>query len=156
MKRFFLGAAAGAAAMYFLDPDRGHSRRARFQQQAQAKKRSFDRSVDRVEQDAANRAKGADARAHGAGVFHPSDDRALEVHLHQVLKELDIPTGDVTVEAVDGIVRLRGQVSSTSDIGRIVQTVNGVPGVHAVESFMHLPGEPAPNKEPALRVGSKS
>jgi hypothetical protein len=154
MKRFLAGAMAGAAAMYLLDPDRGRARRARMSQQLAARKRRIDRVAEKAQRDAANRAQGAAARAHGAGVFHPTDDRALEVHLHQVIEELDTETRDVTVEAVDGIVRLRGQVSSTADIARVVQAVNGVPGVHAVESFLHLPGEPAPNKEAALRVGT--
>ncbi len=52
-----------------------------------------------------------------------------------------------------GHVRVRGQVASTDDIARVVQVISGVPGVHAVDSFMHLPGEPAPNKEPARSAG---
>jgi hypothetical protein len=156
MKRLLIGAAAGAAVMYFLDPDRGRGRRAQVSQQLGARKRKIEHVAEGVEKDAANRAEGAAARAKGAGVFHPTDDRSLEVHLHQVLEELDVETRDVTVEAVGGLVRVRGQVASTEDIARVVRAVNGVPGVHAVESFMHLPGEPAPNKEPALRVGTDS
>jgi hypothetical protein len=154
MKRFLAGAVAGAAGMYFLDPDRGRGRRARVSQQLSARKRKIEHVAEGIEKDAANRAQGAAARAKGAGVFHPTDDRSLEVHLHQVLKELDVQTGDVTVEAVGGLVRVRGQVASTDDIARVVRTVNSVPGVHAVESFLHLPGEPAPNKEPALEIGA--
>ena len=116
MKRFIAGAMAGAVAMYLLDPDRGRSRRARIRQQGSARARSVDRAADCIERDAANRAEGARARADGKGVFHPSDDRALEVHLHQVLEELDVATSEVTVESVEGVVRVRGQVGSEADI----------------------------------------
>lgn len=153
MKRFFAGAMAGAAAMYLLDPDRGRRRRAQLGQKWTARKRSADRAVDRFERDTANRAEGARARAEGGGIFHPSDDRALEVHLHQVLEELDVATSDVSVESVEGLVRVRGQVASEADIARVVRAINGVPGVHGVESLMHLPGEPAPNKKPARAAG---
>ncbi len=71
-----------------------------------------------------------------------------------MLKELDLDVRDVTVEAVDGHVRLRGQVASAIDMKRVVASVDEVPGVYAVESLMHLPGEPAPNKEPAREAGS--
>ena len=94
MKRFIAGAMAGAVAMYLLDPDRGRGRRARVRQQWSSRVRSVDRAADRFERDAANRAEGARARADGKGVFHPSDDRALEVHLHQVLEELDVATSE--------------------------------------------------------------
>ena len=153
MKRFIAGAMAGAVVMYLLDPDRGRGRRARVRQQLSSRVRSVDRAADRFERDAANRAEGARARADGKGVFHPSDDRALEVHLHQVLEELDVATSDVSVESVDGVVRVRGQVGSEADIARVVRAINGVPGVQGVESLMHLPGEPAPNKKPARAAG---
>ena len=147
MKRFIAGAMAGAVAMYLLDPDRGRGRRARVRQQWSSRVRSVDRAADRFERDAANRAEGARARADGKGIFHPSDDRALEVHLHQVLAEIDVAT------SVDGVVRVRGQVASEADIARVVRAINGVPGVQGVESLMHLPGEPAPNKKPARAAG---
>ena len=75
------------------------------------------------------------------------------MHLHQVLEELDVATTEVTVESVDGVVRVRGQVASEADIARVVRAINGVPGVQGVESLMHLPGEPAPNKKPARAAG---
>jgi len=153
MKRFLVGAAAGAAGMYFLDPDRGRGRRARMGQQLAARRRKIERAATSIEKDAANRADGVAARAKGAGVFHPSDDRALEVHLHQVLAEIDVATSDVSVESVEGVVRVRGQVASEADIARVVRAINGVPGVQGVESLMHLPGEPAPNKKPARAAG---
>jgi osmotically-inducible protein OsmY len=70
-----------------------------------------------------------------------------------VLEELDVATSDVSVESVEGLVRVRGQVASEADIARVVRAINGVPGVHGVESLMHLPGEPAPNKKPARAAG---
>ena len=105
-------------------------------QQLAARRRKIERAATSIEKDAANRADGVAARAKGAGVFHPSDDRALEVHLHQVLAEIDVATSDVSVESVEGVVRVRGQVASEADIARVVRAINGVPGVQGVESLM--------------------
>ena len=60
-------------------------------------------------------------------------------------------TSDVSVESVDGVVRVRGQVASEADIARVVRAINGVPGVQGVESLMHLPGEPAEQEARARR-----
>ena len=55
---FILGALAGAAAMWLLDPSRGHQRRARLRQKAVAAAR-------RVQAEARKQARGAARRAQG-------------------------------------------------------------------------------------------
>lgn len=45
-----------------------------------------------------------------------------------------------------GVATLRGQVKRTDQIDELVQACGKVNGVERVESHLHLPGTPAPNK----------
>ena len=51
----------------------------------------------------------------------------------------------VNVSAVDGIVYLRGEVSSNQEIERLIDDALAVTGVLRVESMLHTPGTPAPS-----------
>src|SRR5262245_37427759 len=102
--------------MYFLDPDRGRSRRARTYDQAGAKARHARREAERRANYEAGRRRGEMLVEQGAGRFHPVDDRDVATHLKEVLTRLDFPTRDVTVEVVDGTVGLRGQVEEADHI----------------------------------------
>jgi hypothetical protein len=146
------GAAAGAAAAYLFDPDRGRARRARLRDQVAARLRRRTRWASHRVRDVENRTRGLAARATGHGRFHPTDDRDVAEHRRMVLAGLDIPTGDVAVEVVDGVVRLRGEVRIHAFMDRIVGAVSQVPGVQRVENLMHVPGQPPPNKADALRA----
>jgi hypothetical protein len=152
MIRFLAGVVVGATAMYFLDPVKGRSRRAVRSDRWRSRARIAERRAEQRARDAANRQAGERARARGAGQFHPVDDRSVELHLHQVLAELDVPTADVTVEAIEGLVRVRGQVASMSEHEQVITAIREARGVRDVESLLHLPGESAPNKEPARHV----
>jgi osmotically-inducible protein OsmY len=145
--KFLAGAVAGAAGMYFADPVNGRGRRRRTSAKLQAARRRRQRNAERQASLAAGRAVGEQARARGAGQFHPTDDRSVELHLHDLLAGLDTDTKDVNVEVVEGLARVRGQVTSGDDMQRVVDLVHGCPGVRSVESFLHLPDEPAPNKK---------
>ena len=90
------------------------------------------------------------ARA-GAGEFHQRDNRSVAEHLHAVLERADVPTADVTVEVVDDLVRLRGQVRTDDERARVLAAVGAEAGSRQVESMLHLPNEPAPNKAPSRR-----
>ena len=70
----------------------------------------------------------------------------------QALSALPAATENVTVEVVDGLATLRGQVLSLDDRSSIEAEVRRAPGVLDVQSFLHLPGEPAPNKASAIRA----
>ena len=153
MMKFVSGVAVGVAAMYVLDPVKGRGRRAVLRDRARSTMRTRHRRAEQQARDAANREAGEQARARGAGHFHPTDDRSVELHLHQLLAELDVDTHDVTVEVHEGLARLRGQVASDTDRQRVLTTVRESRGVREVESLLHLPDEPAPNKEPARQAG---
>jgi len=143
---------AGAAAAYFFDPDRGAARRAQARDQAQARMRRRQADTERQARHEANVAQGQAAEAHGGGVPRPKDDVDVAQAVKQVLAGLDVETGDVTVEPVDGVVTLRGQVASREELTTVEQAVSEAPGVTELLSFLHTPGTPAPNKASSLRA----
>jgi hypothetical protein len=139
----------GAAGMYFLDPSLGRRRRAAARDKlrsrvAQQRRRRSQRAA--FEQ---GRRRGELFARAGAGEFHQQDDRSVAEHLHAVLERTDVPTTDVTVEVVDDRVRLRGQVRTDDDRARVLAAVGAEAGSRQVESMLHLPDEPAPNKAPS-------
>lgn len=143
---------AGAAAAYFFDPENGRARRAQTRDQARA-------FLDRRREDAgrqarhqANMAAGQAAESRGAGVPRPADDVEVAQLVRQALAAADAETTDVTVESVDRIVTLRGQVPTRRAQEAVEQAVSRTPGVMAVQSFLHTPGTPAPNKAASLRA----
>ncbi len=142
----------GAAAAYFLDPDRGRARRAQTADQARSFLRRRQAGADRQARYAAGVAQGEAVEARGGGVPHPADDVEVARLVKQALHRVGFPTSDVTVEAVEGIVTLRGQVASGDQMEKVTQAVAEVAGVTEVHSFLHLPGTPAPNKASALRA----
>jgi len=138
--------AAGAAVEYLLDPQQGRGRRARLVDQARAAVRRRRRDAERAARYAEGRLEGAAARAQGAGTFTPADDRSVAAKLKEVLAAAEPDTTDVTVDVVAGVATLRGQVTRPDQIDELVRACGQVNGVERVESYLHLPGAPAPNK----------
>jgi osmotically-inducible protein OsmY len=147
-----LSATMGACAAYFLDPDRGRARRARFQDQASAALRRCQRKSEARKRYEAGLEQGAAARAAGAGNFVPEDDTDIVQAVQAALAKLELDTSDVKVDVADGVATLRGQVSERAQIDEVRAAVDAVPGVAEVLSYLHLPGTPAPNKAASLRV----
>ncbi|MGI9120833.1 MAG: BON domain-containing protein [Acidimicrobiales bacterium] len=144
--------AGGAGLAYFLDPDRGRARRARTRDQAAAALRRRRREAESQMRYDEGRLEGVAARASGAGRLTPEDDTDIVQAVHAALSRLDFPTADVNVELVDGVAGLRGQVASAEQIGRVQQAVDQLPGVTGVQSYLHTPGTPAPNKAASLEA----
>ena len=146
-------AAVGAAGMYVFDPERGHRRRSMLRDRCRSVLRHEYRHANRALRHrlvyTENRLEGAVIRARGGGRFHPESDADLRELLRQVIASQDFPTQDVNVEAVKGVATLRGQVESPDQEHELIAVVEKVPGVQTVRSFLHLPGVPAPNKEPS-------
>lgn len=150
--KFAVPGSVGAAVAYFLDPDRGRSRRARARDQVEAALRRRRREAERAERYAHGVEEGAAARARGMGVPQPADDTTVVQEVKQALSSSPAVTENVTVEVVDGVATLRGQVVGEADKSTIEDEVGRTPGVREVHSFLHLPGVPAPNKASAIRA----
>jgi osmotically-inducible protein OsmY len=144
--------AAGAAVAYFLDPDRGRARRNRTKDQASAALRRRKADSERAARYREGRAEGAAVEARGGGQPRPQDDVDVAHAVRQAFAAAGVDTGNVTVEAVDGAVTLRGQVESEDDKRRLEEVARSTPAVREVQSWLHLPGQPAPNKAEALRA----
>ena len=150
--RFALVSGAGAATAYFFDPDRGKARRTQAKDQAEALIRKRQADAERAARYEANVAQGEAARAQGAGVTRPQDDVDVVHAVKQALSTVDADTSNVTVESVEGVVTLRGQVDGRAAQTAIQEAAGRAPGVIEVQSFLHTPGTPAPNKAASLRA----
>ena len=144
--------AAGAAVAYFLDPDRGRARRNRTKDQAAATLRRRKADAEREALYLEGKAKGAAVEGRGGGQPRPEDDVDVTHAVRQAFAAAGVGTEEVTVEAVDGVVTLRGQVASEDEKGRVEEAAGSAPGVREVQSWLHLPGQPAPNKAEALQA----
>jgi hypothetical protein len=143
----------GAAAAYFLDPDRGRARRAQTRDQLLSQGRSITNDVEKQARYFEGKLEGARARADGRGELDPQDDHLVKQGIEQRLASSGIDTADIVVDVTDGVVGLRGQASSPAELKKIELETSDVPGVEEVHSWLHLPGEVAPNKALAMRAG---
>ena len=150
--RLLFGVGAGATAMYFLDPDRGTARRARARDQLLARRRRLQRASERADRYASGVAKGM---AHDRPAQRPVDDQALVDRVKSVLGPR-LPHDRVSVDVVDGMIELRGELEDQNEINDLVAEVAGVADVTAVVSLLHLPGQPAPNKAAALAASRRA
>ena len=70
----------------------------------------------------------------------------------EIFRPASSPKGKVAVNAVDGVVWLRGEVKNQSQIQSLERTVRGIPEVKDVQNLLHLPKTPAPSR---TRGGAK-
>jgi osmotically-inducible protein OsmY len=144
---FLTGAAAGAAAAYFLDPQGGARRRNEARDKALAKAKSRAGDVAGTAKQAAGKARGA---AHAVTASVPGrgeapDDVTLARKVEsEIFRSADAPKGSVSVNAENGVVFLRGEVGEREWIDRLEADAKKVDGVAAVRNLLHLPGTEAP------------
>lgn len=150
--RLAIVSGAGAATAYFFDPERGAARRAQTRDQIQAKLRRREEEANRKARYETNVAVGEAVRAQGGGVPRPVDDVEVVRLVEQSLAAAEVDTSNLVVEAVEGVVTLRGQLPSRDAMRTAEQAASGIPGVLEVQSFLHTPGTPAPNKAASLRA----
>jgi osmotically-inducible protein OsmY len=143
-----VGAAAGAAAQYFLDAQAGRRRRhsARDRALSRARHQAHD-AVSRADY-AAGKAKGKVASMRPKPSDESKYDELGDATLaHKVESEIfraaDAPKGKVDINAENGVVFLRGEVERDW-IERLVRDAEQVVGVKAVRNLLHAPGTPAP------------
>lgn len=154
---FLFGAAAGAAIQYFLDPETGNRRRSAAGDKAGKYVRQSRRAAEQQASQAANAAKGAavETAKSAPGVREAADREAAE-RLNDpalarkvetaIFRDADVPKGDISVNAEEGVVYLRGEVEDPDRIAALGRAASEVEGVGEVENLLHRPGEPAPMK----------
>jgi hypothetical protein len=155
-RSFLAGAAVGAALAYVLDPEQGHRRRRLLAERAAASARRSSRRGVRVIRVAVARVQG-----HARGVVHrlrppakPSPDDVTLAHKVEsvVFRDPKFPKGQISINAEEGEVFLRGQVDRPELIRELEEAVRNVPGVQGVENLLHLPGTPAPTSHAPRRL----
>jgi osmotically-inducible protein OsmY len=142
---FLAGAAAGAAAAYFLDPQAGAGRRNMGRDKALSTVKSGAGDVAGTAKQAAGKARGA---VHAVTPSMPGgspDDVTLARKVEtEIFRSADAPKGGVSVNAENGVVFLRGVVEQRDWIDRLGDEAQKVPGVKEVRNLLHLPGTEAP------------
>lgn len=139
-----VGGLLGVAVTLIVDPRRRGKRRQQAEQAAAQARRTAGGVADATAH-AARRAKGTAAEA-TAPIRHAlredPDGRTLSDRVKsEVLRSHDLPKGDIVIDAVDGIVTLRGAVASVEQREQLVTGAAGVDGVDRVECLLHVRGE---------------
>lgn len=140
MRKLFTAIAGTAIAAYFLDSNEGTRRRQMAQERVMGFFRGQARQAERTARTGASQAAGMAARAKAAATpdSPPADDHALADRVRtEVFRPADFPKGQMNVDAVDGIVSLRGQVERVEQVREIEQQVRAIPGVRDVENHLH-------------------
>ena len=150
MRRFIRWTGLGAALMFFLDPQQGNRRRKMAVDRAGG---LFRRTLRRSER--AGRAVTAQTYGVTQKVKHlreeekELDDVTLARKVEtEIFRDADSPKGQVDVNAVDGVVYLRGEVESSDLVEQLAEATRKVSGVKGVENLLHTPDTPAPTASP--------
>jgi osmotically-inducible protein OsmY len=151
MFKLLIGAAAGAAAVWFLDPERGEGRRSQALGYAQKGKEQAAQTGETLGQTAQTvkgkvGLEGSEEERAPAG--ERLNDPALKAKVEsEIFRSEDAPKDKVSVNVEDGVVYLRGELDDPEAVKRLREAASKVDGVQGVESLLHGPDEPAPTKE---------
>lgn len=157
MFKLLIGAAIGAAAAYFLDPNDGTRRRNLVQDKAGKYARQGKQQAERQASYATQTVKGKATAAAPGGGREPAGERLNDAGLQakvqsEIFRGIDAPKDQVSVNVEDGVVYLRGEIDDPSAIESLRDAAGKVDGVRGVESLLHGPGQPAATKTAATRV----
>ena len=144
---FLAGAAVGAAAAYFLDPQGGAQRRNQTREKAVSKAKHGAQDATATAKHAAETARGKaqDVAPSMPGKGEAPDDVTLARKVEtEIFRAADAPKGSVSVNAENGVVFLRGALDDPSWIERLGSAAEQVEGVKAVRNLLHHTGTPSP------------
>ncbi|MFN2525941.1 MAG: BON domain-containing protein [Actinomycetota bacterium] len=154
-KRLGWIAGAGAGLMYFFDPRMGRTRRAQLAQRMGGMVRRGTQKAERQGRYMAGHALGVKEKMAAATrqQAQPPNDPALVQKIQsEVLSGWNYPKGDILIDADEGVVYLRGMAETPEQIKQLEKEVRKVTGVAEVVNLLHLPGQPAPNKQEAIEA----
>jgi len=141
MFKILFGAAIGAAAAWFLDPNDGTRRRNVVRDKTMKYARRGKEEAARKATYAGETVKGkATAVAPGTG-REPAGERlndpALKAKVEsEIFRDPDSPKGQVSVSVEDGVVYLRGELDDEAKIEGLREAAARVEGVRGVESLL--------------------
>lgn len=142
--------ATGAGIAYLLDPQQGRSRRSRLTDQTAAAGRRVGRHAARLARRLRSDAAGKlQALRSGDGMPRPMDDATVADRVRsEVFRDPELSQAAINMNVERGIVVLRGEVPSQAMRHQLIDRIERVDGVWGVQDLLHLPGEPAPTREP--------
>lgn len=138
-----LGAAAGAAATFLLDPERGRSRRARLADQAAALARRGGRRLERTTRTltATVEGKAQALRNLGPGEAPETDVALLDRVESEVFRDSSLDKGAINLNVEHGVIVVRGELPDLATRERLEAAIRKVPGVSDVRDLTRLAEE---------------
>jgi uncharacterized membrane protein len=157
--KVLVAAGVGAAAMYYLDPQRGRYRRALVRDGLVHAQHQAGRELGVVRRDARNRFAGVGARLRSRLDGRPPDDAVLEARVRTCLGRVVSHPGSIGVHAQNGAVRLTGPILE-DEVPLVLASVRRVHGVTGLRDDLEVHAEPGrvPGLQghPARRVGDRA
>ena len=145
------GMGAGAALMFFLDPQRGNRRRALVRDRVLHTVRVGRDAIGATSRDLMHRTAGTAAQLRGAFAHEGVDDAKLVARVRSKLGRVVSHPHAIDVSASNGVVTLRGPILH-HEVNQLLDTVDRVPGV--CEVIYDLTEHKARGGVPALQGGA--
>jgi osmotically-inducible protein OsmY len=143
MKKLLLGGVLGYALAVFFDAQNGKRRRSAARDRTVAIARRLARRSRAVPQTAyAAKQKATHLREERKP--QPDDVTLARKVETTIFRDADAPKGQVVVNAVDGVVYLRGEVTRPELVKELEEQTRKVQGVREVQNLLHTPGAEAP------------
>jgi hyperosmotically inducible periplasmic protein len=155
-RTLIIGTVVGALTAYFLDPNTGKRRRHITRDKAGSLLNKTSRSAQHTAEHAGGQLQGVlrETVPHRSDNPNPDDNTLRDRVESEVFRDPRYSREHVNVEVAEGVVDIHGQLPSQAEIDDLVLRVKNVPDVKGVQTYLHLPGTPAPNKKDSLQVGS--
>ena len=140
--------AAGAAAMYYLDPETGRRRRALVRDRGIAARHDLEDYAIATSRRASDKLQGAAARTRSRVSREPVDDEQLHERIRSKLGRVVERPGDIEVQVRDGYVVLSGSADE-EEIDQLVSAVTAIKGVEGVDNLVSVGGEGSASQQQA-------
>lgn len=125
--------AAGAAAMYYLDPVAGRRRRALVRDRGIATRHDVEDFARAKSKRAGDRMRGMVARSRSRMSDEAVDDDQLHQRIRARLGHVIEHAGEINVDVNDGHVVLRG-IAAPHEIDEVVSTISSMRGVEGIDN----------------------
>jgi len=145
------GAGAGAAAMYFLDPDRGARRRALVADKAKSAIDQLPKAVRVTKKDIENRAHGLWAEAQHLFSSDEVPDEIVEERVRSKMGRIVSHPHAIKVTCSNGNVTLAGPIFK-GEAPRLLRCIRSVQGVQSVDNKLDI--RDSAEGMPALQGGT--
>lgn len=134
---FVTAMVAGAAAMYYFDPQAGRRRRALLRDKMVSRQRNIERYAWKSARRASDRVRGvaAEARASAVRSSEPVPDSQLAARVRSEMGHCVSRPGAVEVSVSNGYVRLGGQIPA-HERRELIATVKSINGINGVDDQM--------------------